>query len=171
MCLSCFLGSLFTRQLDFLHCDVQIRAAWEEDVISEKSKLFPRSIYTAARHWVKNLNKNWFLDHQQQPLMTSFRVKVNSEICILASKASGNWNRGKGKCLCPLCPHLAAECRHYNYKDFENDQKMSIMTFGVVLILFIRSETYLLKCQEWISWPHRQLNINKRLVFCFGNQR
>lgn len=101
MCPSCFLGSLFTRQLDFLHCDVQIRAAWEADVISEKSKLFPRSFYTAARHWVKNLNKNWFLDHQQykQPLMKSFRVKVNSEICILASKASGNWNRGKGKCL------------------------------------------------------------------------
>lgn len=41
MRLSCFLGSLFMRQLDFLHCDVQIRVAWEADVFSVKSKLFP----------------------------------------------------------------------------------------------------------------------------------
>lgn len=51
------------RQLDSLHCDVQIRAAWEAHVSAVKSKLLPPPFDAVARRRLESWGvRECFLD-------------------------------------------------------------------------------------------------------------
>lgn len=90
------------RQLDSLHRDVQIRAAWEAHVSSVKSKLLPPPFDTVARRRLGEPgSESCFLDDAlfEPRLMKSLTIRLGAVrlhvlrvcVCILVGKA---WRGG-----------------------------------------------------------------------------